>query len=66
MLGQELKQLRENKGLRLEEVGLILGVSNATVCMWEHNSRRPKLSTLIKISKLYNISIEKLIKCYNK
>ena len=38
-----------------------LGVSKQTVSMWRHGTRSPKKSVLIKISELYDVSIEWLM-----
>ena len=38
-----------------------IGVSKQTISMWRHGSRSPKKSVLIKIAKLYGVSLEWLM-----
>lgn len=38
-----------------------LGVSKQTISMWRHGTRSPKKSVLVKISKVYGVSIEWLM-----
>lgn len=55
------KLLRKKKGLTQEELGKKLNVSRKTISGWENNRAYPDIMTLLKISRLYNISINCLI-----
>lgn len=56
-MGQKIKQLREEKGMTLEELGNKVGVGKSTVRKWENgiiaNMRRDKIS---KIANALNCS----------
>lgn len=49
-IGEKIKELREEKGMTLEEVGNIVGVGKSTVRKWETgmiaNMRRDKIAKL--------------------
>lgn len=49
-MGQKIKQMREEKGMTLEELGNRVGVGKSTVRKWENgmiaNMRRDKISKL--------------------
>lgn len=51
-MGQKIKQMREEKGLTLEELGNRVGVGKSTVRKWENgmiaNMRRDKIAKLAK------------------
>lgn len=55
------KLLRKKKGLTQEALGEKLNVSRKTISGWENNRSYPDIITLLKISQLYNISINCLI-----
>lgn len=56
-MGEKIKQLREEKGLTLEELGDMVGVGKSTVRKWETgmiaNMKRDKI---LKVSKALDIS----------
>lgn len=51
-MAKKIKELRKEKGLTLEQVGLIVGVGKSTVRKWEtgmiENMKRDKISALAK------------------
>lgn len=55
-----LQNLRKQQGLSQEELGEKLNVTRQTISKWELGSTSPKLDDLIKISELFNISIDEL------
>ena len=57
---EKLLNLRKEKGLSQEELGEKLGVTRQTVSKWELGSTSPKLDDLLKISELFNVSIDEL------
>lgn len=59
--GDNCKLLRIKKGLTQEALGKKLNVSRKTVSGWENNRSYPDITTLLKISQIYNISINCLI-----
>lgn len=57
-LGQKLKNARLKKRLTLQEVANILGYkTRASIHHWESGFRIPKLASLKKLAKLYEVDI---------
>jgi transcriptional regulator with XRE-family HTH domain len=61
IFAKRLKEERENKHWTQDYFASLLGISNGTVSGYERNYREPDIDTLIKISDLFNISIDYLI-----
>ncbi len=59
--GENLKNLRTQKGLTQEKLANFLGVSYQTISKWEHNDTYPDITTLPVISKFFNLSIDELL-----
>ncbi|MDF2505516.1 helix-turn-helix transcriptional regulator [Clostridium sp.] len=60
--GQKLKQLRMESNLTQSELAEKLNLSKANISKYESNDIEPNLQTLTAISKLFNISIDYLLK----
>ena len=60
-LGAELKKLRIQKGYSQPKLGEKLNKSVTTICRYENNEQTPPIDVLIKIARLYNVSIDYLI-----
>lgn len=61
-LGEQLKRLREEKNLSREELAQEMNVSRQAVYKWESNKGYPDIENLIKLSDLYNVTLDELIK----
>ncbi len=61
-LGKNLKIARQNSGYTQEEVSDILFVSQQTISNWEKEISTPSVSDLVKISNLYQVSVDTLLK----
>ena len=61
-LGQKLKEARLNAGLKQEELAKDLGVSRQTISSWENDRSYPDLGSAVKLSNLYGISMDKMLK----
>ena len=61
-LGKNLKAARINCNLTQEEVSKTLYVSQQTISNWEKEISTPDINNLVKISELYHVSIESLLK----
>lgn len=59
--GENLKNLRTQKGLTQEKLANFLGVSYQTISKWEHNDTYPDITTLPAIAKFFKISIDDLL-----
>lgn len=60
-IGEKLKNLRQNKRYTQEDVANYIGKTKSFVCMYESNKRNPGRSTLIKLSKLFGVSLDYII-----
>lgn len=61
VLAQNIKNLRKAKNLSQQKLGKILCVTQQAVGKWENGYSEPDSLTLIKLSKLFNISVDKLL-----
>lgn len=61
-LGEVLKAHREACKMTQEFVAEAIGVSRQAVSKWENGSSDPSTSNLIALAKLYQISVEELLK----
>ena len=59
-IGNNIKQLRQQKKLTQEQVAEKLGVSYQAVSKWENNANTPDITLLPKIAELFGISIDAL------
>lgn len=60
-MGNELKAFREMNGYKIQNVSEYLGVPYHSYCNWEYGHRTPSIDILIKLSKLYNCSVDDLL-----
>lgn len=61
MLGDNIKELRNKKGIYQQDLADSLSVSKSTVAMWETNKREPDLTMLRKIAIFFDVSIDNLL-----
>ena len=59
---EKLIELRKKEGLSQEELGYKLDVTRQTVSKWELGQTTPEMDKLVEISKIFNISVDELIK----
>lgn len=59
---EKLIQLRKKNGLSQEELGDKIQVARQTISKWELGETTPEMDKLIKISNLFDISLDELIK----
>ncbi len=63
IFSKNLKYLRKKHNMYQEELGSLIGISQQTVASYENNSNAdPRLSVLVKLSNLFNVSIDDLVK----
>lgn len=60
--GQKLKDARSRAGLTQEELVRHLGVTRQTISNWENDRSYPDLASALKLSELYGISLDELLK----
>jgi len=61
-LGQKLKEERSKAGMKQEELAQAIGVSRQTVSNWENNRSYPDIASVMKLSDLYGLSLDELLK----
>ncbi|MCR1841806.1 helix-turn-helix transcriptional regulator [Murimonas intestini] len=60
-LGERLKILRHNNNMTQEEVSKYLNVQRQSYSHYENDKRMPSLDILIRLTKLYSISLTSLL-----
>lgn len=61
MLGEQIKNLRMDKGLNQVELAKILGVTKQSVSNWENENIMPSVDMLIKIANFFSVSTDYLL-----
>lgn len=61
-IGKEILSIRKRKNMSQEEFGQLFHVTRQTVSNWENEKSYPDLQTLIDISDMFDISLDKLLK----
>jgi transcriptional regulator with XRE-family HTH domain len=61
MLNERLKNLRLAKGLTLQQVGDVFGISRASVSSWESGTNQPDPRKLEKLAHLFDTNVNYLI-----
>ncbi|TKI52853.1 helix-turn-helix transcriptional regulator [Lysinibacillus mangiferihumi] len=58
---RNIKDLRIKNKLTQKQSAEMLSKKESTVRMWELNKNEPSLTTLVKLSKIFNVSIDEMI-----
>jgi len=61
-LGENIIRLRSASGLSQEDLAEKLGVSRQSVSKWETDASVPDLDKLVKLSEVFHISLDELVK----
>ncbi len=61
-IGQKLKEKRTSAGLSQEALSERIGVSRQTISSWENNRSYPDIGSILKLSDLYGVSLDELLK----
>ena len=61
-IGEKLKQKRNEAGYSQEVLAEKIGVSRQTVSNWETNRSYPDIGSVLRLSDLYGISLDELLK----
>lgn len=59
---EKIIMLRKNKNLSQEDLGNELGVARQTISKWELGETTPEMDKLIKMSEIFEITLDDLIK----
>jgi len=65
-LGEQIKKLRIAKKMTLAVIAERLGVTTSAIASYENGSRKPSFDMLIKIARLFNVTIDNLLGYTNK
>ena len=57
-LGNNIRHLREQKGLDQQQLSEILNVPRSTLACWENNIRTPKLEQIVKIAEFFKTNLD--------
>lgn len=60
-LGENLNKLRKNRNMTQEQIAILLGIGTNSYQNYELNKRKPNIDMLIKLSKIFEVSIDELI-----
>lgn len=60
-LGTKLRELRQRKNWSQQEVSLKLDISQPAYNKWETDQSKPTIDNLLKISEIFEISVEELL-----
>ena len=61
-IGTRIKEQRELKNWSQDELAEILNISRQSISKWELNKVYPSIDMLIKMSDLFDVSLDELIK----
>lgn len=56
-----LKSLRKDAGLTQKELADKVGVTNSTISFYEQEERSPSVDMIIRLSKIFNVSVDYLL-----
>lgn len=59
--GKYFKRCRKYSGKTQKDVAEILGIHQSNVSDWENNISRPEYENLIKLAKIYDVTINDLL-----
>ncbi len=62
MFNETLRELRKNKNMSQEDIAYQLDVSRQSVSKWESGVSMPDLENVMKLSKLFDVPIDFLLK----
>lgn len=58
---ENLKSLRQEKGLGQVSLANLIRVSKGTISLWENGIREPSMSSLIALADFFNCTIDYLV-----
>lgn len=61
MLGQVIRRLRIERGIKQEELGRRVGVSKQSVSNWENDNIMPSIELLVRLADYFGVSTDYLL-----
>lgn len=62
IVGETISRLRLERGMTQQQLSSVIGVSHQAVSKWENGAALPDLDALLKLSRLFGVSVEELTK----
>jgi transcriptional regulator with XRE-family HTH domain len=62
VVGNMIKEIRENEGLSQEQFAEKLAISRQAVSKWERGVSMPDIENIIYVSELFNVSLDTILK----
>ena len=59
--GDRLRELREDKGLRQEDVAALFGFGKSTVSQWENGKSEPEYDIVLKLADYFDVTTDYLL-----
>ena len=59
--GTRIYNLRKGLGVSQKELGKLINVTNKAVSKWENGESKPATNQLIKLSKIFNVTMDELV-----
>ena len=60
-MGEIFKKIRLENNLTQKEVARRIGIKQTNISSWENNKTRPEYENLIKLSNIYDVTIDELL-----
>lgn len=60
-LAQNLKHLREQRGLSQKDFSAELGLSQPAIGNWETGERKPDIEMLVRLAEYFNVTLDELV-----
>lgn len=61
MLGENIRRLRQERGLCQEELGRRIGASKQSVSNWENGNIVPSIDLLVRLADFFGVSTDYLL-----
>lgn len=61
ILGNRIRNLREDNELTQKELSAMIGLTPKMISFYENNQRTPPIDILIKLAKIFNVTVDYLI-----
>jgi len=58
---ENIRQLRQSKGLTQKQLGALIGVDKRTVSAWENKVCEPNYATLAKICEIFDETFDNIL-----
>lgn len=58
---RNLREIRISRNMTQSQLANVIGYNQTIISQWEHGTRDPSTESLIKMSKIFNISVDELL-----